>query len=129
MTHALSVSNLTCKYNGQAVLENLSLPVKDNEIVCLLGASGCGKTTLLKAIAGLLPLESGIIHINGRTIADENTWLPPEKRNIGMIFQDYALFPHLTVAENIAFGLRDWSKEKSGCQDPANARIGAFDRP
>ncbi|PSU32686.1 ABC transporter ATP-binding protein [Photobacterium lutimaris] len=112
MTYALSVNNLTCKYNGLAVLENLSLPVKDNEIVCLLGASGCGKTTLLKAIAGLLPLESGVIHINGRTIADEHTWLPPEKRNIGMIFQDYALFPHLTVAENIAFGLRDWSKEK-----------------
>ncbi|WP_036824475.1 ABC transporter ATP-binding protein, partial [Photobacterium sanctipauli] len=112
MNHALSVTNLTCKYNGLAVLENLSLPVKDNEIVCLLGASGCGKTTLLKAIAGLLPLENGEIHINGRTIADETTWLPPEKRNIGMIFQDYALFPHLTVAENIAFGLRDWDKAR-----------------
>lgn len=112
MSHALSVQNLTCTYNGQAVLQNLSLPVKDNEIVCLLGASGCGKTTLLKAIAGLLPLESGDIHINGRTIADQHTWLPPEKRNIGMIFQDYALFPHLTVAENIAFGLRDWDKAR-----------------
>lgn len=112
MSHALSVHNLTCKYNGQAVLQNLSLPVEDNEIVCLLGASGCGKTTLLKAIAGLLPLESGDITINGRIIADQHTWLPPEKRNIGMIFQDYALFPHLTVAENIAFGLRDWGKEK-----------------
>lgn len=112
MSHALSVTNLTCKYNGQAVLENLSLPVQDNEIVCLLGASGCGKTTLLKAIAGLLPLDSGEIHINGRVIADGKTWLPPEKRNIGMIFQDYALFPHLTVAENIAFGLRNWDKAR-----------------
>ncbi|MGF1727418.1 ABC transporter ATP-binding protein [Photobacterium nomapromontoriensis] len=112
MTHALSVTNLTCKYNGQAVLENLSLPVQENEIVCLLGASGCGKTTLLKAIAGLLPLESGEIHINGRVIADDTTWLPPEQRNIGMIFQDYALFPHLTVAENIAFGLHDWDKAR-----------------
>ncbi|WP_299019069.1 ABC transporter ATP-binding protein [uncultured Photobacterium sp.] len=113
MSHALSVQNLTCKYNGQAVLQNLSLPVKDNEIVCLLGASGCGKTTLLKAIAGLLPLESGDININGRVIADQHTWLPPEKRNIGMIFQDYALFPHLTVAENIAFGLRDWDESRT----------------
>ncbi|KLV06249.1 ABC transporter [Photobacterium aquae] len=112
MSHALSIKNLTCKYNGQAILENLSLPVRDNEIVCLLGASGCGKTTLLKAIAGLLPLESGDIMINERVIADAQTWLPPELRNIGMIFQDYALFPHLTVAENIAFGLRGWDKER-----------------
>ncbi|MEJ2763980.1 ABC transporter ATP-binding protein [Photobacterium sp. MCCC 1A19761] len=112
MSHALSVRNLTCCYQGQPVLQNLSLPVEDNEIVCLLGASGCGKTTLLKAIAGLLPLEQGEIHIHGRTIADQHTWLPPEKRNIGMIFQDYALFPHLTVAENIAFGLQGWEKSR-----------------
>jgi iron(III) transport system ATP-binding protein len=112
MSSALSVTNLTCRYNGQAVLQNLSLPVEDNEIVCLLGASGCGKTTLLKAIAGLLPLESGGMTINGRVVVDETTWLPPEKRNIGMIFQDYALFPHLTVAENIAFGLKDWDKTR-----------------
>ncbi|MGF1876033.1 ABC transporter ATP-binding protein [Photobacterium frigidiphilum] len=112
MSSALSVTNLTCRYNGQAVLQNLSLPVEDNEIVCLLGASGCGKTTLLKAIAGLLPLESGGMTINGRVVVDETTWLPPEKRNIGMIFQDYALFPHLTVAENIAFGLKNWDKAR-----------------
>ncbi|EAS43368.1 ABC transporter ATP-binding protein [Photobacterium profundum] len=112
MSSALSVTNLTCRYNGQPVLQNLSLPVEDNEIVCLLGASGCGKTTLLKAIAGLLPLESGGMTINGRVVVDETTWLPPEKRNIGMIFQDYALFPHLTVAENIAFGLKNWDKTR-----------------
>lgn len=113
MNHALSVQNLTCRYNGQAILENLSLVVEDSEIVCLLGASGCGKTTLLKAIAGLLPLEQGRMVINDRTIADSHHWVPPENRNIGMIFQDYALFPHLTVAENVAFGLRDWSKAKA----------------
>ncbi|GAL06531.1 ferric iron ABC transporter ATP-binding protein [Photobacterium aphoticum] len=113
MSHALSITQLSCQYHGQAVLNNLSLPVEDNEIVCLLGASGCGKTTLLKAIAGLLPLTQGEIRIRDRVIASNDVWLPPEKRNIGMIFQDYALFPHLTVAQNIAFGLRDWPKAKA----------------
>ncbi|MCK6262377.1 ABC transporter ATP-binding protein [Vibrio sp. ZSDE26] len=110
MSCALSIQNLTCKYETQTVLEKLSLEVKNGEIVCLLGASGCGKTTLLKAIAGLLPLSSGQMSLNCMTIDDGENWLPPEKRNIGMIFQDYALFPHLTVKENVAFGLRKQSK-------------------
>ncbi|WP_105900687.1 ABC transporter ATP-binding protein [Vibrio gangliei] len=116
---ALSIENLTCRYPNHygakanlvspSVLEKLSLSVQQGEIVCLLGASGCGKTTLLKAIAGLLPLASGEIRLNGQTLDDGEHWLAPEKRNIGLIFQDYALFPHLTVAENVAFGLRDKS--------------------
>ncbi|EEX38996.1 ABC transporter ATP-binding protein [Vibrio furnissii] len=109
MSCALSIQHLTCQYETQTVLESLSLNVEQGEIVCLLGASGCGKTTLLKAIAGLLPLSSGIMSLNGVTIDDGEHWLPPEQRNIGMIFQDYALFPHLTVADNIAFGLRHMS--------------------
>lgn len=106
MSCALSIKNLTCQYDAQTVLESLSLEVEQGQIVCLLGASGCGKTTLLKAVAGLLPLSSGTMSLNGVTIDDGENWLPPEQRNIGMIFQDYALFPHLTVAENIAFGLK-----------------------
>lgn len=107
MSCALSINNLTCKYDEQTtVLESLSLEVEHGEIVCLLGASGCGKTTLLKAIAGLLPLSSGSMSLNCTTIDDGKHWLPPEQRNIGMIFQDYALFPHLTVEENVAFGLK-----------------------
>ncbi len=114
MSCALSIRDLTCKYETQTVLESLSLEVDQGEIVCLLGASGCGKTTLLKAIAGLLPLSSGNMSLNCMTIDDGNNWVAPEKRNIGMIFQDYALFPHLTVAQNISFGLKDLSeKEKS----------------
>ncbi len=109
---ALTIENLTCCYHGQAVLQQLSLEVKQGEIVCLLGASGCGKTTLLKSIAGLLPLSSGRMVIGDTVVADSGVWLPPEQRNIGMIFQDYALFPHLTVAQNIAFGLHDWSKDR-----------------
>ncbi|SKC33318.1 Fe(3+) ions import ATP-binding protein FbpC [Photobacterium piscicola] len=112
MKHALSVADLSCCYHGQPILQDLSLAVERGEIVCLLGASGCGKTTLLKAIAGLLPLANGSMAINDRTIVDQQLCLPPEQRNIGMIFQDYALFPHLTVAENIAFGLRYWDKPR-----------------
>lgn len=107
MNSALSISNLTCRYHDQDILSQLSLDVESGEIVCLLGASGCGKTTLLKAIAGLLPLSEGEMNLNGKVITDSNTWLPPEQRNIGMIFQDYALFPHLTVSENIGFGLKN----------------------
>ncbi|MFL7046033.1 ABC transporter ATP-binding protein [Vibrio cyclitrophicus] len=111
MSCALSIKNLTCKYDSQTILESLSLEVEHGEIVCLLGASGCGKTTLLKAIAGLLPLSSGVMSLNCQVIDDAANWLPPEQRNIGMIFQDYALFPHLTVSRNVAFGLRDMSEQ------------------
>ncbi|CAM4063646.1 ABC transporter ATP-binding protein [Vibrio neonatus] len=111
MSRTLAIKDLTCKYDNQVVLESLSLTVKQGEIVCLLGASGCGKTTLLKAISGLLPLTRGFIELNGTVIDDGEHWVPPEQRNIGMIFQDYALFPHLTVAQNISFGIKELSQE------------------
>ncbi len=98
----LEIKNLSCRYNDESVLSNLSLALEDNEIVCLLGASGCGKTTLLKAIAGLIEAKEGSVVLMGNDITDR----PIEHREVGMIFQDYALFPHLTVKENIAFGLR-----------------------
>ncbi len=116
MSTALKIDRLACNYRKQAVLEDLSLEISSGEIVCLLGASGCGKTTLLKAIAGLLPLDAGTMTINNKVVAGDDVWLPPEQRHIGMIFQDYALFPHLTVRKNIAFGLRHWPKAKVGRQ-------------
>ncbi|MGL5567470.1 MAG: ABC transporter ATP-binding protein, partial [Plesiomonas sp.] len=106
----LQVENVSCRYNGRNVLEQLSLTVADNEIVCLLGASGCGKTTLLKAIAGLLPLAEGSIRLGDTLLDGPGASVPPEARNIGMIFQDYALFPHLTVADNVGFGLTKFDR-------------------
>ncbi|WP_199610696.1 ABC transporter ATP-binding protein [Flocculibacter collagenilyticus] len=102
----LEISDLHYQYNGKAILNGLNLSIAKDEIVGLLGASGCGKTTTLKAIAGLLNISHGSIAINGKMVNSESVFLPPEQRNIGMMFQDYALFPHLTVADNIAFGLR-----------------------
>lgn len=113
MTTALSLKNISYAYaqNTESnIISTLSLEVKKGDIICLLGASGCGKTTLLKMIAGLIPLNSGEVYINQRLVDDAQHSLPPEERNIGMIFQDYALFPHLTVIENITFGLRHLSK-------------------
>lgn len=101
----LQISQLSCGYNSENVLQNLDLQMERNEVLCLLGASGCGKTTLLKAIAGLQETQQGEILFGNQNLAK----LPVEKRQIGVIFQDYALFPHLTVRENIAFGLHQKS--------------------
>jgi iron(III) transport system ATP-binding protein len=106
----LELKQLVYRYDGKAVINQLNLQVESNQIVCLLGASGCGKTTTLKLIAGLLAPESGEIYLQGECISTANAMLAPQKRQIGMMFQDYALFPHMTVAKNIGFGLSSWSK-------------------
>ena len=107
---SLILQSVSYAYNGTKVIDNLDLTLGKDEIVCLLGASGCGKTTTLKAIAGLIEAKQGQVFIDGKLVSDANTFVSPEHRNIGMMFQDYALFPHLTVANNIAFGLSGMSK-------------------
>ncbi len=107
----LDIQNLSCQFGNNVVLKSLDLAVDENEIVCLLGASGCGKTTLLKAIAGLLPITSGNIFLAGEDLQKK----PIEQRQIGLIFQDYALFPHLTVAQNIQYGLCKMCKSDQQC--------------
>ncbi|KHT20039.1 MULTISPECIES: ABC transporter ATP-binding protein [Pectobacterium] len=99
------------KHNVHHVLNGFSMEVAAGELACLLGASGCGKTTALRAIAGFEHLTQGTIHVGGRCVAGPDAHLPPEQRNVGMVFQDYALFPHLTAAQNIAFGLRKQPKD------------------
>ncbi|CAN5197355.1 spermidine/putrescine ABC transporter ATP-binding protein PotA [soil metagenome] len=101
MSH-LEVRNLTVRYENQTVLNNVSFDVKENERLCLLGPSGCGKTTSLRVIAGFTIPDEGEAFLDGRAMGSE----PPERRNIGILFQNYALFPHLTVYDNVAFGLR-----------------------
>jgi iron(III) transport system ATP-binding protein len=102
----LKLRNLACGYQDQRVVQDLNLHLNAGDIGCLLGSSGCGKTTTLRAIAGFEPVHEGEIILDGEVISRAGYTLAPEKRRIGMVFQDYALFPHLTVAENIAFGIR-----------------------
>ena len=92
---------------ARRIVEDVSFDLQQGQIGCVLGASGSGKTTLLRGIAGLEPLVSGDISVQGRSVHSGTASIPVEKRNIGMVFQDYALFPHLTVRANIAFGLDD----------------------
>jgi len=105
---ALILDAVVLGYGGKSVVRELSFSLAPGEIGCLLGGSGCGKTTVLRAIAGFEPLQAGRIALNGHWVADASWQLAPERRQIGMVFQDYALFPHMTVADNVGFGLREW---------------------
>lgn len=95
---------------GSVVLNKVSLNFEKGEIIALLGNSGSGKSTLLRIISGLEKPIKGSIIINGITLSDNSSYIPPEKRNVGMVFQDYALFPHMTIAKNIGFGLSELNK-------------------
>ena len=98
----IQLENVSVAFDGEKVLDNLSLSIKDKEFVTLLGPSGCGKTTTLRIIAGFIEPDSGNLYFDGKRIND----IPPYKRQVNTVFQRYALFPHLNVFENIAFGLR-----------------------
>lgn len=102
---ALKMDAVRHAYDGVSVLDGVDLTVGEGEMVCLLGSSGCGKTTLLRIAAGIEPLREGRISIQGQLVADGRLDVPPEARGIGMVFQDHALFPHLDVLGNVSFGL------------------------
>lgn len=110
MTAALSIDNLRVTYQGahgqHVAVQNFSWSVEAGQIGCLLGPSGCGKTTVLRSIAGFEPLSGGCIQLGDVVLSSPQVHLPPERRRVGMMFQEYALFPHLTAAQNVAFGLR-----------------------
>ena len=107
----LELVDVTKQYGPERAVEDLSLAVRKGELLTLLGPSGCGKTTTLRLLAGLEPPTTGEIRLGERVVAGNGDYLQPEERGVGVVFQDFALFPHLSVEENIGFGLDDWSAD------------------
>jgi iron(III) transport system ATP-binding protein len=108
----LHLSDIHHAFDGNPVVRDFTLSVAAGELVCLLGPSGCGKTTVLRLIAGLEPLQRGRIVVAGQVVGEPGRDLPPEKRGVGFVFQDVALFPHLDIADNVGFGLRGLRPEE-----------------
>lgn len=110
---SVNLDNISFSYNkNEEILKNFCLVVKDNEITALIGDSGCGKSTVLRIISGLEKQQTGTVKLNDKVISSEKEFTPPEKRNVGMVFQDYALFPHMSVRKNIEFGIKNLSKKE-----------------
>lgn len=114
MSVLLELKDVHTGYLDSPVVRGLSMHVNRGGIVCLLGPSGCGKTTVLRSIAGFQGISQGAIQLLGRIVSRPGLTVPPEKRQLGMVFQDYALFPHLTVSRNIGFGVRKASSNEKG---------------
>ncbi|MBH0194846.1 MAG: ABC transporter ATP-binding protein, partial [Nitrospira sp.] len=110
-TPILELRSVSCAYDPhRPAIRDISFSAQEGEILCLLGPSGCGKTTVLRAIAGFEPVRSGEIFLSGRQVSTPSDTVPTEDRHVGMVFQEYALFPHLRVVGNIAFGLSHLSR-------------------
>ena len=121
----LQVQHLSKCFGDVKVVQDMSFDVSEGEIVALLGASGCGKTTTLRLIAGFEYPDAGTIKLHDTCLSSPNTHVPPEQRQMGIVFQDYALFPHLSVIENVMFGLRKLPKaERRDCAERALDQVG-----
>ena len=112
MTNALSFRNVSCSFDGQKVVDDVSFDIAEGGIVCLLGPSGCGKTTSLRLAAGMEAPSGGEIYLGETCVSSASHVAPPETRGIGFLFQDFALFPHLSVLDNVTFGLHDMPDNK-----------------
>ncbi|MGB0683132.1 MAG: ABC transporter ATP-binding protein [Magnetovibrionaceae bacterium] len=121
----LEISEIRHRFDGPEVVKGVSLDLDSGEFLCLLGPSGCGKTTLLRLAAGLERVQTGSVRLGGRIVGDGNgAHVEPEGRRVGLMFQDFALFPHLTIRENIRFGVTDLSAERRAWIDKTVARMG-----
>jgi iron(III) transport system ATP-binding protein len=109
----VTLEEVSRRYGETLALDRVSLDIAPSEVLCLLGPSGCGKSTLLRVAAGVERPSSGRILLDGQEIAGPNTFVPPEKRGIGLMFQDFALFPHLTILDNVAFGLKSLTRSEA----------------
>lgn len=123
-TPRLEIRNLMRRYDGRLVVNDVSLTVLPGQVTCLLGPSGCGKSTTLRLIAGVEMQDSGEIRVDGNLVCDTVFRVPPEERQIGLMFQDFALFPHLRVGENVGFGLSGDKADKSARIEELLARVG-----
>ena len=109
----LELRHVSCAYEtGRPAVQEISFAAREGEILCLLGPSGCGKTTILRAIAGFEPVRSGQLFLSGQLVSSPDVMIPTENRHVGMVFQEYALFPHLRVQDNIAFGLHHLARSE-----------------
>src|SRR5512135_1789691 len=124
MTH-LELADLTKRYAGVGAVEGVSLAVAKGEFICLLGPSGCGKTTTLRMIAGFLEPDGGEIRVNGEIVSRPGKVVPPERRSMSMIFQSYAVWPHMTVLENVAYGLKMQKRPAAERRERAMAMLAA----
>ncbi len=110
---SLRLERVSRRYGDAAAIEDVSLDVAASKVLCLLGPSGCGKTTLLRIAAGVERPSSGRVFIDDEEVAGPDRFVPPEQRGVGLMFQDFALFPHLTILDNVAFGLRFLAKDQA----------------
>ena len=113
----LTAAGLSRRFGGRAVVDDVSFDLVAGQVTCLLGHSGCGKSTTLRILAGVDRQDAGSISVDGAVVSDDAVHMPPEKRSVGLMFQDFALFPHLSVADNVSFGL-------TGSRDERAARVG-----
>ena len=124
MAH-VELENLTKLYGDVRSVDGISLSVAEGEFICLLGPSGCGKTTTLRMLAGFLEPDGGEIRVGGKVISRPGQVVPPERRNMGMIFQSYAVWPHMTVRENVAYGLKMKKVDAAARRARTDAALGA----